>query len=163
MPTASSRRASVLALLACLAAPLLAGAVGGLATGTSVSSWYPALAKPHWNPPSWVFGPVWTALYILMGVAAWRIWLRRSQPFARQALVVFALQLILNALWSVLFFGLRSPGLAMAELVLLWLAIASALGAFWRLERLAGALLIPYLTWVTFAGFLNHAIWTLNR
>jgi translocator protein len=161
MPT--SPLLSVLALMVCLLASLSAGAVGGFATARAVTSWYPTLTKPAWTPPAWLFGPVWTVLYVLMGVAAWRVWLHRAEPPAAQALAIFGVQLVLNALWSLLFFGLRAPGLAMAELVLLWLAIAASLGAFWRLEPLAGALLVPYLAWVTFAGALNHAIWWLNR
>lgn len=163
MPVARTRRGAILALPVWIAVSLLAGALGGLATQSSVESWYPSLTKPTWNPPSWVFGPVWTLLYVLMGTAAWRVWLRRSQPLARQGLVLFGVQLVLNALWSLLFFGLRAPGLAMAELVLLWLAVASTLGVFWRTDRFAGGLLIPYLAWITFAAFLNHAIWWLNR
>jgi tryptophan-rich sensory protein len=153
----------VLALIVCLLASLTAGAIGGFATVRAISSWYPSLVKPAWTPPSWLFGPVWTVLYILMGIAAWRVWLHAGEPLARQALAIFVVQLVLNAAWSLLFFGLRAPGLAMAELVLLWLAVAATLGAFWRIEPLAGALLIPYLAWVTFAGGLNHAIWWLNR
>lgn len=141
----------------CFAAAL----VGGLLTSTSVETWYPGLAKPSWNPPSWVFGPVWSVLYAAMAVAAWLVW-RRGGGAARVALAVFGVQLALNVAWSGLFFALRSPGLAFAELIVLWIAIAATLVLFARWNRLAGALFVPYLAWVTFAGALNFAIWRLN-
>lgn len=123
--------------------------------------WYAALAKPGWTPPSWVFGPVWTLLYVLMGVAAWLVW-DRHRNAARVALTLFVLQLIVNAAWSWLFFGLRSPALAFAGIVLLWALILATVIAFRRLRPPAAALLLPYLAWVTFAAALNFAIWRLN-
>lgn len=123
--------------------------------------WYAALAKPRWTPPSWVFGPVWTLLYVLMGVAAWLVW-DRHRNAARVALNLFVLQLIVNAAWSWLFFGLRSPALAFAGIVLLWALILATVIAFRRLRPPAAALLLPYLAWVTFAAALNFAIWRLN-
>jgi translocator protein len=137
---------------------LLPGAFGSL---FPPDDWYAALAKPAWNPPSWVFGPVWTALYIMMGVAAWLIW-DRHRTAARVALALFVLQLVANAAWSWLFFGLRSPALAFADIVLLWLLILATALAFRRLRPAAAALLLPYLTWVSFAAALNFAIWRLN-
>jgi benzodiazapine receptor len=143
-------------------ASLAAGAVGGLATASSVDSWYDTIAKPDWTPPDWLFGPVWTTLYVLMGVAAWRVW-RRSRPGGgRGALGLFGLQLALNAVWSFLFFGLRAPGPAFVELIALWVCIAATAVAFWRWDRLAAGLLAPYLLWVSFAGALNLSIWLLN-
>jgi translocator protein len=124
--------------------------------------WYALLHKPVWNPPNWIFGPVWTALYTIMAVAAWLVWKRGSFARQRVALSLFLLQLLFNALWSPLFFGLQSPGLAFVDLLALWLALLVTVAAFWKAHRLAGAMLLPYLAWVTFAGALNFAIWRLN-
>jgi tryptophan-rich sensory protein len=154
---------SWIALLGFMAATFAAAAIGGTATAGSVREWYPALVKPSWNPPSWVFGPAWTLLYLLMSVAAWRVWQHRTLPGARSALVLFFVQLALNALWSVLFFGLHSPGLALAEIMALWVCLVLVQRSFWRLDRTAGWLWLPYLAWVTFAAGLNCAIVTLNR
>jgi tryptophan-rich sensory protein len=153
-----------LRLVFSLLLPLAAGALGGLATSQGVSEWYPTLQKPFFNPPSWVFGPVWTLLYLMMGYAFFLIWnMGPSNPKVRVAMAVFGLQLLLNVLWSFLFFGARAPGWAFLEIVLLWLLIGQTLLLFRRLRTWAGWLLAPYLAWVTFAGVLNFAIWTLNR
>lgn len=138
-----------------------AAGVGSLYTNPSVDPWYAALTKPSWNPPNWVFGPVWTMLYLMMAVAAWLVWRRRGAA-AGVPLALFAAQLALNALWSYLFFGLHRPGLAFAEITLLWAAILATLLAFRRVVPLAAWLLVPYLLWVTFAAFLNFTIWRLN-
>lgn len=124
--------------------------------------WYQQLQKPSWNPPSWIFGPAWTALYILMAIAAWLVWQRGGFAKQRFALSLFLLQLLLNAAWSPLFFGLRNPGLAFVDIVLLWLALLATLLTFWARSLAAGALLIPYLAWVSFASALNLALWRLN-
>lgn len=154
---------SILMLLAFCAAALGAGALGSIATASSVGAWYQTLNKPSFNPPGWVFGPVWTALYILMGVAAWRVWRRTGFAGAgRVALAIYFGQLILNTLWSILFFGLQSPGWALAEIVVLWAAILAMLVTFLRIDRWAGGLIVPYLLWVSFAFVLNAAIWRLN-
>ncbi len=149
------------ALAGFLAICFAAAAAGGVLTAMSVETWFPQLTKPSWAPPNWVFGPVWSALYAAMAVAAWLVW-RRAGRDARASLVLFGIQLALNVAWSGLFFGLRSPGLAFFELIVLWIAIAATLTAFSRWSRVAGALLVPYLAWVTFAGALNFAIWRLN-
>jgi tryptophan-rich sensory protein len=141
---------------------LLAGAVGGIVTGPSVETWYPGLKKPAWTPPSFVFGPVWTLLYLLMGVSGWIVWRRREYVEIPLPMVLFGVQLTLNAAWSMVFFGLRQPGLAALEIALLWLAIAATLWAFARVSRAAAWLLVPYLGWVSFATLLNVAIWRLN-
>lgn len=142
---------------------LLCYAVAFVASQFEVGAWYAQLEKPPWNPPSWVFGPVWTVLYTLMGVAAWIVWHRSGGVrFARVPLGLFLFQLVLNGLWSALFFGLHRPGLAFAEIVVLWGAILATTIAFWRRQSTAGLLLLPYLAWVTFAGVLNAAIWQLN-
>ena len=142
---------------------LAAGGVGGIATSQSVEAWYPTLAKPEFNPPSWVFGPVWTTLYLMMGLAAGAIW---SLPESRErnvALGVYGLQLGLNVVWSFLFFGMRNPEMAFYEILALWLAIFATAILFWKLERWTGVILLPYLSWVTFASYLNFSIWQLNR
>lgn len=150
---------SFLVLCAFLLAAFAAAAFGAFFTP---GPWYAALAKPAWNPPAWLFGPVWTVLYVTIGVSGWLVWRQAGFAAARGALAVFALQLVLNALWSFLFFGLHRPGLAFAEIVLLWLAILATVVLFWRIKPLAGALLLPYLAWVTFAAGLNLTLWRLN-
>lgn len=125
--------------------------------------WYAQLNKPTWNPPSWIFGPVWTALYTMMAVAAWLVWCRGGFAAQRRPLGWFLLQLLLNAAWSPLFFGLHNPGLAFAEILLLWFAILGTLIAFWRVQSFASLLLLLYLGWVTFAAVLNFTLWQLNR
>jgi translocator protein len=155
---------SLLSLLLHVGGSLLAGVLGGLATRSSVGSWYQTLDKPSWNPPSWVFGPVWSTLYVLMGIAAWGVWRAAAPAEAkRRAALLFWGQLVLNTLWSFLFFGLRSPGLALIEVLVLWAAILLTLRAFWRLRPLSGALLCPYLAWVSYAAALTAAIAWLNR
>jgi tryptophan-rich sensory protein len=124
--------------------------------------WYADLNKPAWNPPGWIFGPVWTALYAMMAVAAWLVWQQGGFVVQRRPLGMFLAQLALNALWTPLFFGLRHPGLAFAEIILLWLAILATLLAFRPVSRTAAWLLVPYLAWVSFAAVLNGTIWRLN-
>lgn len=126
-------------------------------------AWYASLVKPSWTPPPFVFGPVWTVLYTLMAIAAWLVWRRAGFGGARAALTAFGVQLALNALWSYLFFGLHKPGLALLEIAALWMAILLTLVLFWRVDRSAGALLIPYLAWVSVATSLNAVLWWLNR
>ena len=151
-------------LLLAVAVPLAIGGLSGFATARGVDTWYPTLAKPSFNPPAWVFGPTWTVLYIMMGVALFLIWRQGlDTPGVRLALTIFAVQLVLNALWSILFFGMQSPAWAFAEILLLWLAIVATLCAFWRVTPAAGGLLVPYLAWVSFAAVLNGSIWILNR
>jgi benzodiazapine receptor len=128
----------------------------------SIGEWYSRLNKPTWNPPSWVFGPAWTLLYLMMGVAAWLVWREGGWRAQRRALVLFLVQLVLNALWTPLFFGLHQPGLAFADIVLLWLTVALTAFVFWQVSRPAGLLLLPYLAWVTFAAVLNFTIWRMN-
>ena len=144
---------------------LLAFGVAGLSGSVTVAAipgWYGTIAKPWFTPPDWVFGPVWTTLYTMMAVAAWRIWRRGPSPRVRQALRLYAIQLALNGLWPLLFFGLQRPGWALAEILVFAPIIAVTLVAFWRLDRLAGALLVPYLGWASFATVLNATIVALN-
>ena len=124
--------------------------------------WYAALKKPSWNPPSWIFAPVWTALYTMMAVAAWLVWKRGGFAAQRRPLALFLTQLGLNAAWTPLFFGLHRPGIAFSEIVLLWLAITATLAAFRPVSRVAAWLLAPYLVWVSFATMLNFTLWRLN-
>jgi translocator protein len=151
---------SALTLTAWLALSFSAAAMGGF---FRPGEWYAQLQKPVWNPPNWIFGPVWTALYTMMGIAAWLVWRRGGFAGQRAALSFFLLQLLINALWSPLFFWLRNPALAFVDIVLLWLALLATVVAFWKVHSLAGALLVPYLAWVTFASLLNYSIWRLNR
>jgi len=159
-------------LIVCLAIVFAAAAVGGAATSASVSpddggpSWYAEIAKPSWTPPAWLFGPVWTALYILMAVSAWLVW--RQRPVAPPgavniAITLFLAQLVLNALWSVVFSGLRRPGWAFAEILALEAALLATIGVFFRIRPAAAVLLVPYAAWVGFAACLNGAIWRLSR
>jgi translocator protein len=124
--------------------------------------WYGALTKPAWNPPGWLFGPVWTALYTMMAVAAWLVWRQGGWARQRSPLLLFLTQLTLNALWTPLFFGAHWLGVAFADIVLLWLAIAATLASFRRVNRLAAWLLAPYLAWVGFAAVLNFTLWRMN-
>jgi benzodiazapine receptor len=136
--------------------------IGGAVTAPNIPTWYAGLAKPSFQPPNWLFAPVWTALYAVMALAAWMVW-RAAGPSRRAAPIgLFLLQLALNAIWSPLFFGMHLPLPALIDIGLLWLAIAATIVAFRRVSSVAGLLLLPYLAWVTFAGALNLAIWRLN-
>lgn len=150
---------SIIALIGWL---VLCFAAAGTAVFVSTDGWYAALNKPSWNPPAWLFGPAWTLLYITMAVAAWLVWREGGWKAQGRTLGLFLLQWLLNALWTPLFFGLHRPGLAFAEIILLWLAIAATLVSFWRVRQVAGILLVPYLAWVSFAAALNFTIWRLN-
>lgn len=158
-----SRGRSLGILLLCLAACFGAAAVGGLGMAAGPGDWYRGIAKPSWTPPDAVFGPVWTVLYALMAVAAWRVWTRHGFAPARLPLSVFFAHLGINAAWTLLFFGMRSPGLALADILVLWILIVLLVRLFWSRSRLASLLLVPYLLWVTFAAVLNAAIYGMNR
>lgn len=148
-----------LALVAWLA---LCFAASGTAVFVSTGGWYADLHKPLWNPPAWVFAPAWTLLYVMMAVAAWLVWRECGWKAHRWALGLFVLQWLLNALWTPLFFGMHRPGLAFAEIIVLWCVLAATLVSFWRVRRAAGVLLMPYLAWVSFAATLNLTIWRMN-
>jgi len=141
----------------------VAGAIGSVFTRRAIPEWYVTLRKPTWTPPNWVFGPVWSTLYLMMGLAAWLVWRKVGWAGGTTALALFGAQLALNALWSVLFFGMRSPGPAFVEMVVLWVMIVVTMVVFWAIRPVAGALLLPYLMWVTFAARLNWAVWRMNR
>jgi len=138
-------------------------AAGWIGSYFQPGEWYKYLVQPALTPPSWVFGPVWTILYILMGTAAWLVWQRHGLSGAILPLGLFIIQLILNALWSYLFFGIRDPGLAFLDIAALWLTVMATLIAFRQYHPAAGQLLLPYLIWVTFAAYLNLQFWRLNR
>lgn len=155
------RNKQAIGLIAWVAATFIAAAIGSAAS-IQAGPFYAQLVRPEWAPPSGVFGPVWTALYALMGIAAWLVWRVGGFRAAHAALTLFLVQLAVNALWSWLFFAWQLGGLAFAGIVLLWLLIAATLVAFWRIRPLAGALLVPYLLWVSFAAALSYSVWQLN-
>ena len=157
----ASKTKQILGLVGWLAVTFIAASIGGVAS-INAGSFYTQLVRPEWAPPSSWFGPVWTVLYALMGIAAWLVWRADGFRDARGALTLFLLQLAPNALWSWLFFGWHRGALAFADILLLWVLIIVTLIAFWRVRALAGALLIPYLLWVSFASALNYAVWQLN-
>lgn len=159
LPLTKTRQ--VLGLLGWLLAAFAAAAVGGFASA-SAPDFYRELARPSWAPPGWLFGPVWSVLYALMGIAAWLVWRARGFAAARGALVLFIVQLAVNALWTWLFFVWRQGGLALAEILLLWALIVATMVLFWRVSKVAAALLLPYLAWVSFASALTYATWRLN-
>lgn len=152
-----------LALFGWVLLAFAAAAVGGVASA-SAGTFYKELVRPSWAPPGWMFGPVWSVLYVLMGISAWLVWRVRgfADAMSKSALLVFVLQLAANALWTWLFFAWRQGGLAFAEILVLWALIAATIGLFWRVSRLAAALLFPYLAWVSFASALTLSLWRLN-
>ncbi len=156
-----STQKSMLGLLAWLALLTAAAALGSLAS-IDAPRFYAALTRPDWAPPAWVFGPAWTVLYTLMAISAWLVWRESSSARVRTALTLFMVQLVLNVLWSWLFFGWRLGLPSVVEIVLLWASIAATIIVFWRIHRLAAALLLPYIAWVTFAAALNFTVWRMN-
>lgn len=141
----------------------LAGFIGSLFTTPSIPTWYATIKKPSFTPPNAVFGPVWTMLFLLMGISAYLIWRKGLQDKnVKWALMIFIVQLVLNVLWSILFFGLHHPFLAFIEIIVLWLVILATLISFMKLSKPAGILLLPYLIWVAFAAILNYQLWKLN-
>ncbi len=152
----------LIALLVLLACCLGVAAIGGAVTATSVATWYPTLAKPPFTPPDAAFGPVWTALYVMMAVAAWLVWRRGGLTLESLGLWLFTGQLLVNLAWPVLFFGMQAIGPALAALVLLVLLAVATTAVFWRWDARAGLLFLPYVAWLVFAAVLNAAIWLLN-
>lgn len=151
------------ALLGFIVGVELVGNIGSLATFSQITTWYAALNKPWFNPPTWLFGPAWTILFALMGIALYMVWVcGTKKAVVRDALYIFALQMALNVLWSFIFFGWHQPGWAFLEIIIMWLAILWAIIAFGRICKSAGWVLVPYLAWVTFASTLNYAVWQLN-
>lgn len=152
----------LIGLVAALALVAIAASIGGWLTSAALGTWYEGLAKPDWTPSGATIGAIWTTLYLLMAVAAWLVWRRVGYRRARLALLLFGLQLALNVGWSALFFGARAPGLALAEIVFLWIAVFATAISFWPHSRVAAALMIPYVAWVAFAAFLNANVVRLN-
>ncbi len=174
----------LLALVTCLIIPQLFALIGAYFTTPAISGWYSTLVKSPLNPPSWVFAPVWTVLFLLMGVAAFLVCKKGMDPRMRKddkrgseddrggngnerkvilALTIFGLQLVLNTLWSIIFFGMHNPGAALVEIVILWIAILATVITFYRVSKPASYLLLPYILWVSFAAVLNFSIWNLNK
>ena len=150
-------------LMASLILCLLAGFLGSLFTTPAIPTWYKTLNKPSFTPPNWIFSPVWISLFILMGISLFMVWRRQGHPHVKTASIFFFVQLILNILWSVAFFGLRSPLLGFIEIILLWIAILLTIQNFLKVSKMAGLILLPYLLWVSFAALLNLSLWILNR
>lgn len=152
-------------ILAVVVTCLAIGYFSGMVTRSAITTWYPTLIKPSFNPPNWIFAPVWSTLFVMMGVAAGLVWdrIEVEKEAVKKALIFFAIQLALNALWSYLFFGLQNPMLAGLEIIVLWLMIFETYIQFAKINKIAGYLFIPYLAWVSFAAVLNGSIWWLNR
>lgn len=180
---AKKNKHSLLLLVFCVGISLLAGVIGSVGTAEFISTWYVNLNKPFFNPPNWVFGPVWTLLYIMMGTALYRVWLglaktagvvgwfkyqlqktfgKRKQDRIRSAVIFFLVHLVVNALWSLVFFGMQEIGGAFIIILLLWLMILYLIYEFIRLDKVAGLLLLPYFLWVSFASILNYSLWMMN-
>jgi translocator protein len=152
----------IIALAISIVICLSVAGLGSLLTVPSIEPWYSTLQKPQWTPPNWLFGPVWTMLYLCMAVAVWLVWREAGFAHARFPLALFAIQLALNVAWSGIFFGLRSTGFALVEIICLWAFILATTFAFWPASRVAALLMVPYLMWSAFAAILNAAIWRLN-
>lgn len=146
-----------------VAIPLLVGGTSGFFTVTGIESWYQTIQKPAWNPPNYIFGPVWTTLYALMGIALFLVWKSTGpQAIKKTAILLFAVQLVFNFFWSIIFFKLQQPGWAFLEMIGLWLFILLTILAFSKVDKIAAWLLVPYISWVSFAAILNYTIWKLN-
>jgi benzodiazapine receptor len=151
-----------LKLALCITIPLLIGGISGFATATSINDWYVSINKPSFNPPNYLFGPVWTTLYILMGISFFMILQSPANEFRKKAVAIFCIQLLLNFCWSFIFFKFQLLGLAFIEIILIWLSIITMIIIFFEINKKAALLQIPYLLWVSFASVLNGSIWFLN-
>lgn len=150
----------VVSIIVCQAA----GLIGSLFTTPAIPTWYASLRKPVFTPPNWLFAPVWTTLFLLMGIALFLIWRKGvGMPGVKMALIIFFIQLLFNIFWSIAFFGLKSPLLGLIVIVILWIAILLTIINFYRISTIAGLLLVPYILWVSYAGILNFSLFTLNR
>ena len=153
----------VIRLFICLLIPVVIGAVSGFFTSEGVQGWYKTLVKPSFNPPNWLFAPVWTTLYVMMGIACYLVWKsEKAEPEKRQALTLYGIQLVLNFFWSIIFFYLEQPGWAFVEIIFLWIFILLTILSFRKISIAAAWLLVPYICWVSFASLLNFYIWKLN-
>jgi tryptophan-rich sensory protein len=154
---------NTLKLIIAIAIPLAVGGISGFFTVTGVESWYQTINKPSWNPPGWIFGPVWTTLYAMMGIALFLIWKSDSSDMLKKtAIALFAVQLILNFFWSFIFFDQHQIGWALVEIIVMWVFILLTIFAFGNVSKLAAWLLVPYISWVSFATILNYTIWKMN-
>ncbi len=150
-------------LVIAIAVSEAAGIVGSFFTISAIPTWYAGLVKPALNPSAWVFGPAWTTLHLLMGIAVFLVWKKGfERKDVKVALSIFSVQLFLNAIWSIIFFGLKNPGWALVDIVALWLAIVWTMFVFYKISKPAAYLLVPYILWVSFASYLNYSIWMLN-
>jgi tryptophan-rich sensory protein len=155
---------NIFKLVISIAIPVSVGAISGFFTISGVESWYQTIVKPSWNPPNRIFGPVWTTLYIMMGVALYLIWKSESSDILKKtAIILFSFQLILNFLWSLIFFNQHLIGWALVEIIMMWVAILLTIFAFANVSKTAAWLLVPYIAWVSFATILNYTIWQLNK
>lgn len=154
---------NIFSLMICLTIPLLVGGISGYMTVSGLNGWYTTLVKPSFNPPNVIFGPVWTTLYALMGISVYMVWTASQNPLRRTALIAYSVQLFLNFWWSIIFFQFQNLPAALAEIILMWLAILYMIIIFRRIKPLAAYLQIPYLLWVSFATVLTASIWWLNR
>lgn len=153
----------ILTVIICIALPLIVGSVSGIATSGNITTWYATLNKPVFNPPNYLFGPVWTALYLLMGISLFMVWRSPYSDARNYALVIFSIQLVLNFAWSFIFFHFKHVGWAFFEIILVWISILAMIIIFHRINKTAAILQIPYLLWVSFATILNLSIWRLNQ
>ena len=156
-----SKSINIIKFIASIVICQVAGGIGAIFTTQSVQTWYPTLQKPSFNPPNWLFAPVWTLLYLLMGISLFLIW--KDSKDKKNAVILFSIQLVLNVLWSVCFFGLKIPLLGLIVIVILLAFILANIISFYKISKIAGILLIPYLLWVSFATVLNFSLWMLNR
>jgi len=157
------RLREILKLVASVILCQIAGFLGSLFTTPAIPTWYATLRRPFFTPPNWIFSPVWICLFILMGISLFFVWRRTDHPKFKIAFIFFFVQLILNILWSIVFFGLRSPLIGLVDIVLLWIAILFTIFNFLKVSKFSGVLLLPYLVWVSFATLLNFSLWILNR
>jgi translocator protein len=156
------RKSDILTIIICIALPLIVGSVSGIATSGNITTWYATLHKPVFNPPNYLFGPVWTLLYILMGISLYLIWRSPSGDARNYALAIFGIQLVLNFTWSFIFFSFKQTGWAFFEIILIWVCILAMIIIFHRINKTAAIIQVPYLIWVSFASVLNGSIWWLN-
>ena len=156
------KKNDLIKLITAVSLTVVLGAVGGLVTAPEIPTWYAGLTKPSFNPPNWLFGPVWTTLYILMGISCYLVWKQPPSTERNRALSVFIIQFVLNFCWSFIFFGMHATGWALAEMILLWITILITIFSFARFSKTAAWLLVPYISWVSFAMLLNGAIWRFN-
>ena len=156
------KKSDLLSLAICIAIPLIIGSISGIATSGNITTWYAGLNKPSFNPPNWIFGPVWTVLYLLMGISLFQIWRSPAGDARNYALTIFCIQIILNFAWSFIFFHFKQTGWAFVEIILIWLSVLAMIFIFYRISKPAALLQIPYFLWVSFAAVLNGSIWHLN-